>query len=41
VLLADRLSKSVISKDRHERDVDETKYIGEEKVVGISSGKSC
>lgn len=33
MLLADRLSKSVISKDRHERDVDETKYIGEEKVV--------
>jgi hypothetical protein len=33
VLLADRLSKSVFSKDRHERDIDETKYIGEEKVV--------
>lgn len=33
VFLADRLSKSVISKDRHERDIDETKYIGEEKVV--------
>lgn len=33
MFLADRLSKSVISKDRHERDIDETKYIGEEKVV--------
>jgi len=33
VFLADRLPKSVISKDRHERDIDETKYIGEEKVV--------
>jgi DNA primase len=31
--LADQLSKSVASKDRHERDIDETKYIGEEKVV--------
>jgi hypothetical protein len=33
VFLADRLSKPVISKDRHEWDIDETKYIGEEKVV--------
>ena len=33
MFLADRLSKSVISKDKHERDIDETKYIGEEKFV--------
>ncbi|PNF30054.1 Ankyrin-3, partial [Cryptotermes secundus] len=29
----DRLPKSVISKDKQERDIEETKYIGEEKVV--------
>lgn len=32
-VLADRLPNPVISKDKQERDVDETKYIGEEKEV--------
>lgn len=33
VVFADRIPKPVISKDKQERDVDETKYIGEEKEV--------
>jgi hypothetical protein len=33
MFLADRLPKQVISKDKQERDIEETKYIGEEKVV--------